>query len=69
MLNQGIPQVSEKYLALESVAESYLVIFNPGTPVGGRREPRYHTTGSKRVTAVATIWRLTGTELRFAIFF
>jgi hypothetical protein len=50
-LNRGIAQVSEKYLASESVEEGYLVIFDPRTPVGGMCEPRYHTTGNKKVTA------------------
>lgn len=50
-LKQGIAQVSEKYLASESVGEGYLVIFDPATPVGGVCELQYHPAGTKRVTA------------------
>jgi len=50
-LNDGLIQVSGKYLASEAAHEGYLVIFDPRTPVGGECEPRYHETGGKKVTA------------------
>jgi hypothetical protein len=50
-LNDGLEQVSEKYLASEAAHEGYLVIFDPWTPVGRECEPRSHEIGDKKVTA------------------
>jgi hypothetical protein len=50
-LDDGLKQVSGKYLASEAAHEGYLVIFDPRTPVGGECEPRDHETGGKKVTA------------------
>jgi len=50
-LNDGLTQVSGKYLASEAAHEGYLVIFDPRTPVGGECEPRDHEIGGKKVTA------------------
>jgi hypothetical protein len=52
-LKDGINQVSEKYLASESVDEGYLVIFDIKTQVGEDCEPRYHPVGNKKVTSFA----------------
>ena len=50
-LNDGIAQVSRKYLASESVAEGYLVIFDIKTKPGEECEPQYHQVGDKKVTS------------------
>ncbi len=49
--DDGIAQVSEKYLASESVNEGYLVIFDIKTQPGEECEPRYHQVGNKKVTS------------------
>jgi hypothetical protein len=49
-LNEGLTQVSTKYLASESAHEGYLVIFDTRTLVGEECEPRYHQVGEKKVT-------------------
>jgi hypothetical protein len=51
-LNQGITQVSKKYLATEAADEGYLVIFDTKTPVGEECEPRHHQAEEKKVTSV-----------------
>ena len=50
-LNDGITQVSGKYLASESVNEGYLIVFDTKTPVGEDCEPQYHQAGDKRITS------------------
>lgn len=50
-LEDGIAQVSEKYLASESVDEGYLVIFDIKTQLGEECEPRHHPAGNKKVTS------------------
>jgi len=50
-LKDGIAQVSEKYLASESVDEGYLVIFDLKTPVGEECKPGHHPAGNKKVTS------------------
>jgi hypothetical protein len=47
----GIAQVSGKYLASESVEEGYLVIFDIKTQPGAECEPQYHQVGNKKVTS------------------
>ncbi len=49
-LNDGLTQVSTKYLASEAAHEGYLVIFDTRTPVGEECEPRYHQVEEKKVT-------------------
>jgi hypothetical protein len=49
-LKKGIAQVSVKYLASESAAEGYLVIFDIKTHPGDECEPQYHQVGNKKVT-------------------
>lgn len=50
-LNNGIAQVSGKYLASESVDEGYLVIFDIKKQIGEECEPQQHQVGGKRVTS------------------
>ncbi len=50
-LNQGITQVSEKYLAPEHTPGGYLVIYDTQTPVGEGCEPQYHQVKDKKVTS------------------
>jgi hypothetical protein len=50
-LNDGLMQVSAKYLASEAAHEGYLVIFDTRTPVGEECEPQDHETGGKKITA------------------
>jgi len=50
-LNDGITQVSGKYMASESVEEGYLVIFDINKQVGEECEPQYHQVGDKKVTS------------------
>lgn len=49
-LNDGLTQVSTKYLASEAAHEGYLVIFDTRTPVGEDCEPRSHQVEEKKVT-------------------
>lgn len=48
-VNDGIAQVSKKYLSSEAVDEGYLVIFDTRTPVGEEIEPQYHQLEGKTV--------------------
>lgn len=50
-LNDGINQVSKKYLASEAADEGYLVVFDAKTPVGEDCEPQYHETNGKKITS------------------
>ena len=50
-LNDGITQVSSKYLASESAHEGYLIVFDTKTPVGEDCDPHYHEAGDKRITS------------------
>jgi len=51
ILEEGIIQVSRKYLASESVEEGYLVIYDTRTPVGAVCKPENHPAGNKKVTS------------------
>lgn len=51
-LEDGIAQLTRKYLATESVREGYLVIFDTRTPAGDEREPQYHDVNGKRITSL-----------------
>ena len=56
ILEEGILQVSGKYLASEGAAAGYLVIFDTRTPVGASCKPRYHGTGDEdRKVTIFTI--------------
>jgi hypothetical protein len=50
-LNDGIIQLSRKYLASESAHEGYLIVFDTKIPVGEECEPQCHQTGDKRITS------------------
>ncbi|MCU0284967.1 MAG: AAA-like domain-containing protein [Acidobacteria bacterium] len=50
-LNQGITQISGKYLATEFCREGYLVIFDTKTPVGETSDFQYFPVKDKKVTA------------------
>ncbi|MGD2092831.1 MAG: AAA-like domain-containing protein [Candidatus Aminicenantes bacterium] len=50
-INDGLTQVSTKYLASEAAHEGYLVIFDTRTPVGIECETQDHETGGKKITA------------------
>lgn len=49
IINEGILQLSSKYLATESTVEGYLVVFDTKTRVGAVCKPRYHEAGDKKV--------------------
>jgi len=49
VLEEGILQVSGKYLASEGTEAGYLVIFDTRTPVGAACKPQYHETGDSKV--------------------
>jgi hypothetical protein len=51
ILQQGIRQVAQKYLASESVNEGYLVIFDTKTHAGAINKPQVHLEGGKKVTS------------------
>jgi len=51
-LDQGVAQISRKYLATEFCHEGYLVIFDSKTPVGETCDPQYFPVGEKKVTAI-----------------
>lgn len=51
ILEEGIAQVSKKYLASEAVEEGYLVIFDTKTRVGAACEPRDHKESDKKITS------------------
>jgi hypothetical protein len=50
IIEEGISQLSEKYLATEDASEGYLVVFDTRTPVGAVCEPRIQKVGDKQVT-------------------
>jgi hypothetical protein len=50
ILEEGIDQVSRKYLASEGVDEGYLLIYDTRTPVGAVFKPEYHRNGNNKVT-------------------
>lgn len=51
ILHQGITQVAQKYLATESAAEGYLVIFDTKTHAGAVCKPQNHREADKNVTS------------------
>lgn len=48
--NEGIKQLTKKYLSTEDVSEGYLLIFDVKTQVGTPCIPEYHTVGNKKIT-------------------
>jgi hypothetical protein len=58
IINEGLLQLSSKYLASEDADEGYLVVFDTRTPVGSLCEPQYHSdlqAGSKKATVISFI--------------
>jgi hypothetical protein len=51
IINEGILQLSTRYLATESTTEGYLVVFDTKTHVGALCKPKYHEAGDKKVTS------------------
>ncbi|UCH93863.1 MAG: AAA-like domain-containing protein [Candidatus Aminicenantes bacterium] len=51
ILEEGITQLSGKYLATEFFAEGYLVIFDTRVPVGAGCKPQVHQVGDYTVTS------------------
>ncbi len=49
-INDGIKQITSKYLAPEAADEGYLIIFDVKTPCGSECKPEYHTGGDKKIT-------------------
>ncbi|MCP4157325.1 MAG: hypothetical protein GY757_56970 [bacterium] len=50
-INDGIKQVTGKYLIPETADEGYLIIFDAKTPCGSECEPEYHNSGDKKITS------------------
>ena len=51
IIEEGILQLSGKYLATEGAIEGYLVVFDTRTPVGAVCKPQTHPAGEKQVTS------------------
>lgn len=51
IIEEGILQLSSKYLATEDASEGYLVVFDTKTPVGAVCTPQTHPAGDKQVTS------------------
>jgi hypothetical protein len=51
IIEEGILQLSSKYLASEHTTGGYLVVFDTKTPVGTVCKPRDHQSGDKKVTS------------------
>jgi hypothetical protein len=49
IIEEGVQQLSGKYLATENTTEGYLVVFNTRVPVGTGCEPQTHQSGDKQV--------------------
>jgi hypothetical protein len=49
IIEEGILQLTGKYLATEDLAEGYLLVFDTKMPVGAVREPETHPAGDKQV--------------------
>jgi hypothetical protein len=52
IIEEGVRQLSVKYLAAEGTDEGYLVVFDAKTPVGAVREPQSCQAGNKQVTII-----------------
>lgn len=51
ILDDGLTQLSSKYLATETVTEGYLVVFDTNTPVGTGCKPREHSIEDHTITS------------------
>ncbi len=52
IIDEGIKQLSTKYLPTEAVNEGFLVIFDTKTTVGSTSPPQVHQVGEKRITSL-----------------
>lgn len=50
-IDDGVIQLSKKYLATEGADDGYLVIFDPNIPVGTPCDPGYHKDGNKQIAS------------------
>ena len=50
VIEEGVLQLSAKYLATEGTPGGYLVVFDTRIPVGTVCEPKIHPAGDKQVT-------------------
>ncbi len=50
IIEEGITQLSEKYLATEDTGNGYLIIFDAGTMVGTKCKRRNHISNGKKIT-------------------
>jgi len=50
IVNEGVMQLSEKYLASEGTNEGYLVVFDTRTKVGANCKVQEYQAGDKTVT-------------------
>jgi len=65
-IQQGVWQVSQKYLATEAVDEGYLVLFDAVTAAGATIKPQVRTHGGKSVTCfIIGIGEIQGESLQF----
>ncbi|MCP4148309.1 MAG: hypothetical protein GY757_11215 [bacterium] len=51
LLQKGISQVAQKYLATESACEGYLIVFDTRTQAGSVCKPKEHMEKNKKVTS------------------
>ncbi|MDQ1353330.1 MAG: hypothetical protein QG657_3636 [Acidobacteriota bacterium] len=49
VLNEGVIQLTQKYLSTEAVADGYLVIFDTATAVGTECKPKSRRKGNKKI--------------------
>jgi GTPase SAR1 family protein len=49
-IDDGINQLSDRYLASQRADEGYLVVFDVKTPAGEECQPQYHEAGNKKIT-------------------
>ncbi|MCP4298133.1 MAG: hypothetical protein GY786_21310, partial [Proteobacteria bacterium] len=52
IIEEGVLQLSGKYLATEGTTEGYLVVFDTRMPVGTVSEPQTHQSGDKQVISI-----------------
>jgi len=52
IIEEGVRQLSGKYLATEGETEGYLVVFDTKAPVGTVYKPQSHQAGDKQVTSI-----------------
>ncbi len=50
-INDGIKQVTGKYLTPETADEGFLIVFDVKIPCGSECEPEYHNSADKKITS------------------